>query len=103
MFLGIRELGSTPTEVRSTGVLKVWRRFLSHPCSFPPDLPVGDDQRRGGDPARHRQQGTRHLREHAGDLRVPQQVSARAAGAVLTVPDGQSGFPMAASTGFSDG
>lgn len=37
---------------------------------------MGDDQRRGGDPARHREQGARDLRKHAGDLRVPQQVSA---------------------------
>lgn len=38
------------------------------------ELPVGDDQRRGGDPCRHRQQGAHHLRQHAGHLRLPQQV-----------------------------
>lgn len=32
------------------------------------DLPVGDDQRCGGDSYRHRQQGAYHLRQHAGDL-----------------------------------
>lgn len=36
-----------------------------------PDLPVGNDQRGGGDPAGHREQRAHHLWEHAGDLRVP--------------------------------
>lgn len=36
---------------------------------------MGNDQRRGGDPSGHREQRARYLREHAGDLRVPQQVS----------------------------
>lgn len=39
------------------------------------DLPVGDDQRCGGDPSWYCQQGTHYLWEHAGPLRVSSQVS----------------------------
>lgn len=41
---------------------------------FSADVPVGDDQRRGGDSRWNCQQGAHHLWEHAGSLRVPPQV-----------------------------
>lgn len=59
------------TKPRST---RHWISFHLSLSLSESDLPVGDDQRCGGDSPRYRQQRAHHLREHAGDLRLPQQV-----------------------------
>jgi len=64
---------------------ETWKYFTHlHPLSWSlsiewiilvcADLPVGDDERRGGDSSWHCQQGTHHLWEHAGPLWVSSQV-----------------------------
>lgn len=63
-------LRNTNTCIRAINPLSL----LNHSA----DVPVGDDQRCGGDSCRNSQQGAHHLWEHAGPLRVPSQVSPHA-------------------------